>query len=182
MEAIFPQTALKTALKIAIWVFFRGLKSKSGYFLGFSKKISDEHTQARIQTGLSGLYKPVRFFRDGSTLNNSHNIFILNLNSIVFHSFSRSSFCIIIRLDLSRLPDFLGINDKRNELKQTRRASTASNSLAFSHIGLSVCVANKPILSIHGVLFPQDLNLNLSSQTDETNLSLNFLDPYKEMA
>ena len=36
--------------------------------------------QARIQTGLSGLYKPVRFFRDGSTLNNSHNIFILNLN------------------------------------------------------------------------------------------------------
>ena len=40
MEAIFP----KTALKIAIWVFFGGLKSKSGYFLGFSKKISDEHT------------------------------------------------------------------------------------------------------------------------------------------
>ena len=40
MKAIF----LKTALKIAIWVFFRGLKSKSGYFLGFSKKISDEHT------------------------------------------------------------------------------------------------------------------------------------------
>ena len=40
MEAIFP----KTFLKIAIWVFFRGLKSKSGYFLGFSKKISDEHT------------------------------------------------------------------------------------------------------------------------------------------
>ena len=36
--------------------------------------------QVRIQTGLSGLYKPVRFFRDGSTLNNSHNIFILNLN------------------------------------------------------------------------------------------------------
>ena len=32
------------ALKIVIWVFFRGLKSKSGYFLGFSKKISDEHT------------------------------------------------------------------------------------------------------------------------------------------
>ena len=28
----------------AIWVFFRGLKSKSGYFLGFSKKVSDEHT------------------------------------------------------------------------------------------------------------------------------------------
>ena len=24
--------------------FFRGLKSKSGYFLGFSKKISEEHT------------------------------------------------------------------------------------------------------------------------------------------
>ena len=40
MEAIFP----KTALKIAIWVFFRGLKSKSGYFLGFSKIISNEHT------------------------------------------------------------------------------------------------------------------------------------------
>ena len=40
MEAIFP----KTAFKIAIWVFFRGLKSKSGYFLGFSKKVSDEHT------------------------------------------------------------------------------------------------------------------------------------------
>ena len=33
--------------------------------------------QAQTQTGLSGLYKPVRFFRDGSTLNNSH---ILNLN------------------------------------------------------------------------------------------------------
>ena len=32
------------AIKIAIWVFIRGLKSKSGYFLGFSKKISDEHT------------------------------------------------------------------------------------------------------------------------------------------
>ena len=30
---IFP----KTALKIAIWVFFRGLKSKSGYFKGFPK-------------------------------------------------------------------------------------------------------------------------------------------------
>ena len=40
MEAIFP----KTALKISIWVFFIGLKSESGYFLGFSKKISDEHT------------------------------------------------------------------------------------------------------------------------------------------
>ena len=40
MGVIFPKTALKTA----IWVFFRGLKSKSGYFLGFSKKISDEHT------------------------------------------------------------------------------------------------------------------------------------------
>ena len=44
IEAIFPKTALKTALKIAIWVFFGGLKSKSGYFLGFSQKISDEHT------------------------------------------------------------------------------------------------------------------------------------------
>ena len=44
VEAIFPKTALKTALKIAISVFFRGLKSKSGYFLGFSKKISNEHT------------------------------------------------------------------------------------------------------------------------------------------
>ena len=65
--------------------------------------------QARIQTGLSGLYKPVRFFRDGSTLNNSHTIIILNLNSIVFHYFSRSSFCIIIRLDLSYLSDFLRI-------------------------------------------------------------------------
>ena len=43
MEAIFPKIALKTALKIAILVFFRGLKSKSEYFLGFSKKISDEH-------------------------------------------------------------------------------------------------------------------------------------------
>ena len=40
MEAIFP----KTALKIAIWVFLSVLKSKSGYFLGFSKKISDKHT------------------------------------------------------------------------------------------------------------------------------------------
>ena len=40
MEAIF----LKTALKIAIWVFFRGLRPKSGDFLGFSKIISDEHT------------------------------------------------------------------------------------------------------------------------------------------
>ena len=40
MEAIFP----KIALKIATSVFFRGLKSKSGYFLGFSKNISDEHT------------------------------------------------------------------------------------------------------------------------------------------
>ena len=40
MEAIFP----KIALKIAILVFFKGLKSKSEYFLGFSKKISDEHT------------------------------------------------------------------------------------------------------------------------------------------
>ena len=39
IEAIFP----KTALKIVIWVFFRGLKSKSGYFLGFSKKISNEN-------------------------------------------------------------------------------------------------------------------------------------------
>ena len=27
---------------------FRGLKSKSGYFLGFSKKISDEHTLAYL--------------------------------------------------------------------------------------------------------------------------------------
>ena len=44
MEAIFPKTTLKTALKIAIWVFFRGLKSKFRYFLGFSKKIFDEHT------------------------------------------------------------------------------------------------------------------------------------------
>ena len=43
IEAIFPKTALKTALKIVIWVFFRGLKSKSGYFLGFSKKISNEN-------------------------------------------------------------------------------------------------------------------------------------------
>ena len=43
--------------------------------------------QARIQTGLSGLYKPVRFFRDGSTLNNSHNIFILNLNQFYCLSF-----------------------------------------------------------------------------------------------
>ena len=41
-EAIFPETVLKTALKIAIWVFFRGLKSKSGYFLGFSKRNSDD--------------------------------------------------------------------------------------------------------------------------------------------
>ena len=65
--------------------------------------------QARIQTGLSGLYKPIRFLGIGSTLNNSHNIFILNLNSIVFHYFSRSSFCIIIRLDLSHLSDFLRI-------------------------------------------------------------------------
>ena len=40
MKAIFP----KTALKIAIWVFLRDLKSKSGYFLGFPKKNSDEHT------------------------------------------------------------------------------------------------------------------------------------------
>ena len=45
--------------------------------------------QARIQTGLSGLYKPVRFFRDGSTLNNSHNIFILNLNQFYCLSFFR---------------------------------------------------------------------------------------------
>ena len=43
IEAIFPKTALKTTLKIVIWVFFRGLKSKSGYFLGFSKKISNEN-------------------------------------------------------------------------------------------------------------------------------------------
>ena len=43
--------------------------------------------QARIQTGLSGLYRPVRFFRDGSTLNNSHNIFILNLNQFYCLSF-----------------------------------------------------------------------------------------------
>ena len=43
IEAIFPKTALKTALKIVIWVFFRGLKSKSGYILGFSKKISNEN-------------------------------------------------------------------------------------------------------------------------------------------
>ena len=35
MEVIFP----KTAFKIAIWVFFKGLKSKSGYLEGFSKKI-----------------------------------------------------------------------------------------------------------------------------------------------
>ena len=40
MEAIFP----KIALKIAIWVFFMGLKTVSGCFLGFSKTISDEHT------------------------------------------------------------------------------------------------------------------------------------------
>ena len=40
MEAIFP----KIALKIAISVFFRGLKSKSGYLFGFSKNIFDEHT------------------------------------------------------------------------------------------------------------------------------------------
>ena len=44
IKAIFPKTALKTSLKIAIWAFFRGLKSKFGYFLGFSKIISDEHT------------------------------------------------------------------------------------------------------------------------------------------
>ena len=44
IEAIFPKTALKTALKIVIWVFFRGLKSKSGYFLGFSKKNFREYT------------------------------------------------------------------------------------------------------------------------------------------
>ena len=42
MEAILPKTAFKIALKIAIRVFSRGLKSKSGYFLGLSKKISDE--------------------------------------------------------------------------------------------------------------------------------------------
>ena len=40
MEAIFP----KTALKIAIWVFFRGLNQNLGIFLEFSKKIYDEHT------------------------------------------------------------------------------------------------------------------------------------------
>ena len=34
MEAIFP----KTTLKIAIWVFFRRLKSKFRYLWGFSKK------------------------------------------------------------------------------------------------------------------------------------------------
>ena len=34
MEAIFP----KIALKIAILVFFKGLKSKSDYFYGFPKK------------------------------------------------------------------------------------------------------------------------------------------------
>ena len=51
MEAIFP----KTALKIAIWVFFGGLKSKSGDFLGFSKKISDEHTyHFNIKSGPPG--------------------------------------------------------------------------------------------------------------------------------
>ena len=32
------------ALKIAISVILRDLKSKSGYFLGFFKQISDEHT------------------------------------------------------------------------------------------------------------------------------------------
>ena len=101
------------------------------------------------------------FLGIGSTLNNSHNIFILNLNSIFFHYFSRSSFCIIIRLDLSYLSDFLHIKmntcscstshifapvdavgvshsplTSENELKQAWRASTASNLLASSHISL----------------------------------------------
>ena len=44
MEDIFPKIALKTAHKTAISVFFRGLRSISGYFLGFSKNICDEHT------------------------------------------------------------------------------------------------------------------------------------------
>ena len=59
--------------------------------------------QVNVCTNLSD------FLGIGSTLNNSHNIFILNLNSIVFHYFSRSPFCIIIRLDLSHLSDFLRI-------------------------------------------------------------------------
>ena len=44
MESHFP----KRALKIVIWVFFfgggGGVKIKIWVFLGFSKKISDEHT------------------------------------------------------------------------------------------------------------------------------------------
>ena len=41
MEAIFPKTCSPKNCNLGI---FRGLKSKSGYFLGFSKKIFDEHT------------------------------------------------------------------------------------------------------------------------------------------
>ena len=67
IEAIFPKTALKIALKIVIWVFFRGLKSKSGYFLGFSKKISIEHTYHFYIKGPPGHAAQQKFFKTYSS-------------------------------------------------------------------------------------------------------------------
>ena len=44
LKQFSPKQPSKRPLKLQFGYFFRGLKSKSGYFLGFSKKISDEHT------------------------------------------------------------------------------------------------------------------------------------------
>ena len=41
---LFADERVFLGIALAIWVLFRCLKSKSGNFLGFSKKNSDEHT------------------------------------------------------------------------------------------------------------------------------------------
>ena len=43
-QNVFSKNCIFQGIGPAIWVFFRSLKSKSEYFLGFSKKFSDEHT------------------------------------------------------------------------------------------------------------------------------------------
>ena len=44
LKPFFPKQPSKWPSNLQFGYFFRGLKSKSGYILGFSKKISDEHT------------------------------------------------------------------------------------------------------------------------------------------
>ena len=82
MEAIFPTIAFKTALKIAIWVFFRALKSKSGYFLGFSKKVPTTFTSTLRLPPQGGLGSELSAFvgRNVITtpLNTNENIVKMN--------------------------------------------------------------------------------------------------------